>query len=82
MAITPAGDRIAIVDLPAEDTSKLIMPMGVAGRPDVGLVVDVGEDCRLGISKGDKVFYRCKAVEIEGLKIIDGGCVIAFEGDG
>lgn len=75
----PAGDRLAVVDLPAEEKSGLILPPGVGGRPDVGLVVEVGEGVQLDVDKGDKVFYRCNPTEIEDVKIIDGGCVVAFE---
>ena len=77
--IIPAGDRIAVVDLPEEEKAGLILPPGVAGRPDVGIVQTVGDSVSLPVEPGDKVFYRCSPVEVEGAKIIDGGCVIAYE---
>lgn len=79
MRVMPAGDRLAVVDLPVEEKSGLILPPGVAGRPDVGLVVEVGEGVQLPVEKGDKVFYRCNVTDIEDVKIIDGGCVVAYE---
>ena len=45
----------------------------------MGLVVEVGDGIELDVDKGDKVFFRCNPVEIEDVKIIDGGCVIAYE---
>lgn len=79
MRVMPAGDRLAVVDLPADEKSGLILPPGVAGRADVGLVIEVGADVQIDVDKGDKVFFRCNPVEIEDVKIIDGGCVIAYE---
>lgn len=80
--VVPAGDRLAVVDLPAEERQGLILPPGVGGRPDVGIVVAVGDDVRLSVESGDKVFYRCKPAEIEDIKIIDAGCVLAYDTSG
>lgn len=79
MAIVPAGPRLAIVDLPAEEISRLVLPLGVSGRPSVAIVTAVGDDCALPLSPGDKVFYSCKAADLGDVKIIDAGCVLAYE---
>lgn len=82
MSICPAGPRLSVVDPPAEDETKLILPPGVSG-PAVGIVVAVGQCPGLGVEVGDKVFYHAgHSTAIEDVKIIAAECVVAFDDGG
>lgn len=82
MTIIPAGPRLAVVALEEEDKRKLILPPGIAGRPEVGVVASVGRDCTIGVEVGDKVWYFCNAAYVEDVKIIDAQCVVAYDDSG
>lgn len=79
MSVVPVGPRLSIAPLPEEDKRKLILPPGVAGRPDAGICIAVGRDCTIGVEVGDKVWYFCNSAEVEDVKIIDAGCVVAYD---
>lgn len=70
---------MAIVPLPAEEISKLALPLGVSGRPSVGIVVNLGDEVGGSIGVGDKVFYVGRGLDLEDVKVIDAGAIIAFE---
>lgn len=81
--IVPRPGSVTVVDVPEEEKKGLLLPPGVGGRPDVGLVQRVGAGCELPLEPGDKVFYRRGHMEeVEDVKVVGEGCIIAFDDGG
>lgn len=78
--IKPYGQRVAVVDPPAEDqtSSGLILPPGTE-RLNRGIVIGVGDEVP-HLSEGDMVWYGdgC-GLEIDDLKVLPADCIIAWE---
>lgn len=82
-SIVPRPGAITVADIPDDEKGELILPYGVGGKPDVGIVVKVGLGVELGLEPGDKVFYgRGHCHEVEDVKVVDQGCVIAYDDSG
>jgi co-chaperonin GroES (HSP10) len=81
--IVPRPGSITVADLPDDQREGLVLPYGVGGKPDVGIVVRVGLGVELGLEAGDKVFYgKGHSHEVEDVKVVDQGCVIAYDDSG
>jgi hypothetical protein len=82
VTIIPAGARLSIVDVPADEPTGLILPPGVEDF-DKGIVVEVGCDVQLGLETGDLVYYHSgHYVKIADIKIIGADCVVAYDNSG
>lgn len=81
--INPVGERVAVVDPPAEQQreSGIIVPVPLE-EYHVGIVIKVGDTGLIhsNIQEGDKVYYPAScAKQIGDTKIVDIDCIIALD---
>jgi len=79
--VTPAGARLAVQDPPIPEDDGLWLPPEIQGADcEVAVVVKLGEDCKLPVQTGDRVYFHSgHFAKIGDTKIVPEDCVLAFE---
>jgi hypothetical protein len=82
-APTPAGARLSVTEPPISDDDGLWLPpsaQGLGGEVEVGVVLELGADCKLPLEAADRVYFNAHHfTKLGDVKIVPEEYVIAYE---